>query len=90
MRIEITILDGQPMDVGVEDWIYYRVRGGQHTAESSVQVCRVTFPKFEDLGTLIDLPFRVGKEGVAEELEAVMQAQWGLSHSQSIRIGQIG
>ncbi|WP_041598296.1 hypothetical protein [Granulicella tundricola] len=88
--VETVMLEGQPMEVLINDWTYYRVRGGEHTGESSVQICRVTFPKFEDDGTVIDLPFRVGKTGVPEELDTITQEQWGLLHSQSIHIGFIG
>lgn len=88
-RLETMEIDGKPMSVVIDEWTYYRVRGGHWIGESSVQVCRVKFPKFEDTGIVIELPFRVGFNGVPEELETVMQEQWGLSHAKCIRIGLI-
>jgi hypothetical protein len=70
-------------------WTYYRVGGGTRTGDTA-EVCRVDFPRFEDIGDPIGTPFVVGYIGVPEKLRTPAQNQWNVDPERSELIGVLG
>jgi len=72
-------------------WIYYRIAsvdavepGG--TLFATIQVCKVTWPTFEDIPPVIDTPGITGLESAWEHQCAVLK-RMGVDHEQSVLIG---
>jgi hypothetical protein len=73
-------------------WIYYRVtsvRAEEHagTLGAPIQVCRVSWPTFQDIGPMIDTPGITGLESAYEHQCRVLKAQLGVEHEESTFIG---
>ena len=72
-------------------WVYYRVasvdaeeRSG--TLHAPIQLCRVSWPKFEDIQAPIDTPGITGLESAYEHQCRILR-EWGVDHEQSVFIG---
>jgi hypothetical protein len=73
-------------------WLYYRVTSvtglgvsaGQEG--STVRVCRVNWPKFADLGEVVDTPGTVAYIS-AHRNTVNLVSQWGIDHEESVLIG---
>jgi hypothetical protein len=75
-----------------DTWKYYRVTGvtglgnPEGTEEATIQVCRVSWPKLDDIPPATDSP---GVTGLASAWEIVNRAlrQWDIDRERSIFIG---
>jgi hypothetical protein len=81
-------LNKQKSEAHTNLWVYYRLRGSTED-RGTIQVCKVIFPHFSDIGVPIDTPGTVGLNSIPEHLELLMDAQWGIIHSESCLIGFI-
>ncbi len=82
----------KPNESMTNDWIYYRVAsvdgdvpGG--TLGAPIQVCRVSWPKFEDVPPAIDTPGITGYTSAWKHQLRLLLKQWNVEHDQSVMIG---
>jgi hypothetical protein len=88
-------LDKRGDESNTSSWVYYRVTSVDSlgnpagTEGSSVQICRVKWPTFEDIAPVIDTPGQVGyRHTVAYPTAKKILAEWDVDHEQrSILIG---
>jgi hypothetical protein len=92
MNIDLIYLNKGENENDTSGWVYYRVTSveglGSDAGQegSTVRVCRVKWPKFEDSGNIIDTPGTVTKNS-AHRNTVNLVGQWGIDHDQSILIG---
>lgn len=82
MTIDLLFLDRRDSN-STSDWIYYRITP---IAQTHIETCEVTFPKFEDKGLPTQTPFVVGLARVPEITQALLEAA-GIDRSRSLLIG---
>jgi hypothetical protein len=75
-----------------DTWIYYRVTGVtglgnlEGTEGATIQVCRVTWPKLEDIPPVNDSPGVVTFENAYQRVSRALK-QWNIDRERSIFIG---
>ena len=71
------------------DWIYYRVTS-RMPSDEQVEVCPVTFPKFEDKGLAVVTPFVMGLASVPDIVQEVLKGRgFDIDLENSVLIGVI-
>lgn len=73
-------------------WIYYRVSSVDAeepagTLYAPIQVCRVSWPTFEDIPPITDTPGITGLASAYEHQCRLVKEQWGVEHEDSVFIG---
>ncbi len=92
MNIDMIFLNKHGNESNTSSWVYYRVTSveglgvGAGREGSTVRVCRVKWPKFEDTGEIIDTPGTVAYVSAHRNTVSLV-AQWGIDHEESILIG---
>jgi hypothetical protein len=71
-------------DIGA--WTYYRMRGHEHDGET-LEVCRVSWPDFADLGSPIGTYGVVGYVSAEDAIQTLLENSLGVDHRRSIFIG---
>lgn len=94
MQWDLFYLDKHGDDDQPQSWTYYRIRSttglgipaGQ--LGSSVEICRVRWPDFNDIEPLIETPGVVGCMSAEYNASRLLE-QWGVNHDRSILIGSL-
>jgi hypothetical protein len=73
-------------------WIYYRVGSVRAeepagTLNAPIQICRVSWPIFEDIPPAADTTGITGLETAFEHTCNLLRGQWGVEHKDSVLIG---
>lgn len=91
--IDAIYLDKRGSDYDTSKWVYYRItsvnwsefKAGQE--KSSVEVCRVNFPKFEDTDSPTDSPGQTGMKSAYIDVLKILEQRWGVEHKDENLIG---
>lgn len=93
MGIDSIYLNKRDDSSMTSDWVYYRVTGAPGLGVpagkegASVQICKVKWPDFSDVGSMVDSPGQVAMASAyLKGIQNVVQA-WGIEHDESILIG---
>lgn len=93
MPNERSIYLGKPAENDTSSWIYYRVDSVDGPDEPSgtlrapIQICRVSWPEFDDIPPITETPGVTGLESAYEQMCSVVQSRWGVDHERSALIG---
>jgi hypothetical protein len=83
--------DGEDL---TDNWVYYRV-GSVSLEEPAgrsgapIQVCRVSWPTFEDILPMTDTTGITGLATAGEQVATLVKGEWGVEHAKSCLIGII-
>lgn len=74
-------------------WVYYRVDSingpdqPSGTMFAPIQICKVQWPTFTDIGPPTDTQGITGLKSVHEQVCRMTKSLWGVEHEQSVLIG---
>jgi len=75
-----------------DTWDYYRITGleglgnVEGTEGATIEVCRLTWPDFQDKGTAVQTPGVVGLEAAWGHINRILNG-WGIDRERSVFIG---